>query len=542
MWDTRFDERDVKEIRTKTTTYLGVGAIAKIDDIAADLKARGIDSILCVTGGHSYKLTGAWDYVTAACAKHGIRISLYDKVTPNPTTDSIDEAAALGRSPEAKAVLCIGGGSPIDAGKSAAIILANPGKTAEELYTFAFTPTKAVPIVVVNLTHGTGSEVNRFAVASITKHNHKPAIAYDCLYPLFSIDDPGLMIKLSPKQTRYVSIDSVNHVIEAATAVTANPLSILLAGETIRLVAEYLPKSIVKGNPNFYYRAFAPLLFVFYILLYPIVWLTTVVSYVILRLFGCRMKRQAPAADFNRTDLESLIEGSTEVQHDEENEIKLFQNALDFADLRVRDCMVPRIDVEAVELSTSVEELTRRFVESKYSRIFVWEGSIDNIVGYVNSKSLFRQPADLRKVLMTAYFVPETMPLQALLEHFIKHRSYIAVVIDEFGGTAGIISLEDVLEQIFGEIEDEHDEQDMIEKQVDENEYVFSCRLEVKYLNERYGLGIEESREYDTLAGYIISHLDGIPSAGQSLTVDGLEIRVLRTTRSRIELARVRRL
>ena len=232
MWDTRFDERDVKEIRTKTTTYLGVGAIAKIDDIAADLKARGIDSILCVTGGHSYKLTGAWDYVTAACAKHGIRISLYDKVTPNPTTDSIDEAAALGRSADAKAVLCIGGGSPIDAGKSAAIILANPGKTAEELYTFAFTPTKAVPIVVVNLTHGTGSEVNRFAVASITKHNHKPAIAYDCLYPLFSIDDPGLMIKLSPKQTRYVSIDSVNHVIEAATAVTANPLSILLAGET----------------------------------------------------------------------------------------------------------------------------------------------------------------------------------------------------------------------------------------------------------------------------------------------------------------------
>lgn len=143
---------------------------------------------------------------------------------------------------------CQGRTLPIDAGKSAAIILANPGKTAEELYTFAFTPTKAVPIVVVNLTHGTGSEVNRFAVASITKHNHKPAIAYDCLYPLFSIDDPGLMIKLSPKQTRYVSIDSVNHVIEAATAVTANPLSILLAGETIRLVAEYLPKAL--ANPE----------------------------------------------------------------------------------------------------------------------------------------------------------------------------------------------------------------------------------------------------------------------------------------------------
>lgn len=248
MWDDRFNECDVKEIRTKTTAYLGVGAIAKIDGILGELKTRGIDSLLCVTGGHSYKLTGAWDHVTAACTKHDIRITLYDKVTPNPTTDAIDEAAALGQANNAQAVLCIGGGSPIDAGKSAAILLANPGVTAEAIYTFAFTPTKAAPIVVINLTHGTGSEVNRFAVASITKLNYKPAIAYDCLYPLYSIDDPGLMTKLSPKQTRYVSIDAVNHVIEAATAVTANPLSILLAEETIRLVAKHLPKAI--ANPE----------------------------------------------------------------------------------------------------------------------------------------------------------------------------------------------------------------------------------------------------------------------------------------------------
>ncbi len=316
----------------------------------------------------------------------------------------------------------------------------------------------------------------------------------------------------------------------------------LISTVIIIFVAEFLPKSIVKGNPNFYYRTFAPVLYIFYILLYPIVWLTTIISYLILRLFGCRIRVQPPVPDFNRTDLESLIEGTAEVPHDEENEIKLFQNALDFADLRVRDCMVPRVDIEAVEVSTSVEELTQRFVESKYSRIFVWEGSIDNIVGYVNSKSLFRRPKDLKSVLMTARFVPETMPLQSLLEHFIKHRSYIAVVIDEFGGTAGIISLEDVLEQIFGEIEDEHDIQDLVEKRIGENEYVFSCRLEVKYLNEHYGLGIPESRDYDTLAGFILSHLEGIPSAGQMLSVDGLEIRVLRTTRSRIELARVKRL
>lgn len=248
MWDDRFNEAAVKEIRTKTTAYLGVGAIAKTDAILADLKSRGIDSLLCVTGGHSYKLTGAWDHVTEACARHGIRTALYDKVTPNPTTDAIDEAAALGRETGAQAVLCIGGGSPIDAGKSAAILLANPGVTADEIYTFAFTPTKAVPIVVINLTHGTGSEVNRFAVASITRLNYKPAIAYDCLYPLYSIDDPELMTKLSPKQTRYVSIDAVNHVIEAATAVTANPLSVLLAEETIRLVAKHLPAALT--NPE----------------------------------------------------------------------------------------------------------------------------------------------------------------------------------------------------------------------------------------------------------------------------------------------------
>lgn len=243
MWDAEFNEWEVREIRTKTTAYLGAGAIEKLDDIAAELKARGISKLLCVTGGRSYKLTGAWDHVQKACAKHGLTTTLYDKVTPNPTTDSIDEAAELGRSAGVQAVLCIGGGSPIDAGKSAAILLANPGRTGEELYTYQFTPTKAVPIVVINLTHGTGSEVNRFAVASITKLNYKPAIAYDCIYPLFSIDDPALMTKLSPKQTRYVSIDAVNHVVEAATTTVANPLAILLAEETIRLVAKYLPKA-----------------------------------------------------------------------------------------------------------------------------------------------------------------------------------------------------------------------------------------------------------------------------------------------------------
>ena len=237
----------------------------------------------------------------------------------------------------------------------------------------------------------------------------------------------------------------------------------------IIFVAEFLPKSIFRNNPNFYYRTFAPAIYFFYIVLYPVARLTTLVSHGILRLLGRRVKEQGPDLRFDRSDLASLLDANNAESHPHDgdnNEIKLFQNALDFADLRVRDCMVPRVDVEAVDIeNTTIEQLTARFVETMYSRIFVWEKSIDNIVGYVNSKSLFTRPASLSEVMM-----------------------------------------------------------------------------EVKYLNEKYGLGIEESREYDTLAGFVIYHYEGIPAAGEVVTVGELEVKILRTTRSRIELARVRRI
>lgn len=308
--------------------------------------------------------------------------------------------------------------------------------------------------------------------------------------------------------------------------------------------AEFLPKSVFRNNPNFYYRALAPVIYFFYLLLYPIARFTTLISHGILRLTGRRVEERKTTHSFDREDLASLLDtNSSEPRPEPDNELKLFQNALDFADLRVRDCMVPRVDVEAVDFDdTTIERLTARFVDSKYSRIFVWRKSIDNIIGYINSKSLFTRPASISDVMMQVNFVPETMPLQLVLQNFIKHRTNIAVVIDEFGGTAGVISLEDVLEQIFGEIEDEHDVPDLTEKQVGPDEYVLSCRLEVKYLNEKYGLGIEESREYDTLAGFIIFNYEGIPTAGETVFVGGLQVRILRTTRSRIELARVRKL
>ena len=308
--------------------------------------------------------------------------------------------------------------------------------------------------------------------------------------------------------------------------------------------AEFLPKSVFRNNPNFYYRALAPVIYFFYLLLYPIARLTTLISHGILRLTGRRVEERTTTHSFDREDLASRLDtNSSEPRPEPDNELKLFQNALDFADLRVRDCMVPRVDVEAVDIDdTTIEQLTARFVDSKYSRIFVWRKSIDNIIGYINSKSLFTRPAGISDVMMQVNFVPETMPLQLVLQNFIKHRTNIAVVIDEFGGTAGVISLEDVLEQIFGEIEDEHDVPDLTEKQVGPDEYVLSCRLEVKYLNEKYGLGIEESREYDTLAGFIIFNYEGIPTAGETVFVGGLQVRILRTTRSRIDLARVRKL
>lgn len=306
---------------------------------------------------------------------------------------------------------------------------------------------------------------------------------------------------------------------------------------------EFLPKSMFGQNPNFYYRLFAPVIFLFYIILYPIAKFTTLLSHAILHLVGCKTQGEQAEQEFDRSDLQHLLDSNTsDEQHESENEIKIFQNALDFADLRVRDCMVPRVDVEAVDAdNTSIEQITARFVETKYSRIFVWHNSIDNIVGYVNSKSLFQNPQTIKQVTIDVLTVPETMPLQALLERMTKLKTNVAVVIDEFGGTAGIISMEDVLEQIFGEIEDEHDVPDLTEKQISDSEWVLSCRLEVKYLNERYDLGIEESKEYDTLAGLIIYHLEGIPSSGDVVRIGDLEFRILLTSRSRLELARVRR-
>lgn len=262
MWEKNIDINEITEIRSRTTCYLGVGAISKIDYICSKLKEQGVGKLIVLSGRRAYASTGAWGHVESALKKNGIDYLLYNKVTPNPTVDEVDEAVRQGRDFGAQAVIGIGGGSPIDASKTTAILLAYPDRNARDVYEFKFTPEKAVPIVAINLTHGTGTEVDRFAVVTIPEKQFKPAIAYDCVYPMFAIDDPQLMTGLPKNQTIYVSVDAVNHVVEASTSKVRSPYTVNLAKETVELVAKYLPEAI-KDPSNLearYYLLYASMI------------------------------------------------------------------------------------------------------------------------------------------------------------------------------------------------------------------------------------------------------------------------------------------
>ena len=248
MWDKEIAIDQIRAITLKGKIFFGVGAITRIEEIVNELKAEGVESFLVVTGKNAYISSGAWEVIESVMLSKGVKFAVYSGVTPNPTAEQVDTAVEVGRSINASAVIGIGGGSAIDAAKSAAIMMKYPEHKCADLYEYTFTPSEALPVVAVNLTHGTGTECNRFAVVSIPEKNYKPAIAYELIYPRYAIDDPALMTGLSEAQTRYVSIDAMNHVIEAATSRSANPLSIQLAAETIRLVTEYLP--LAEKNPK----------------------------------------------------------------------------------------------------------------------------------------------------------------------------------------------------------------------------------------------------------------------------------------------------
>lgn len=315
----------------------------------------------------------------------------------------------------------------------------------------------------------------------------------------------------------------------------------IISTVVIIFAGEFIPKTVVRFNPNFYYRIFAVPIYIIYIVLYPIAKFSTLLSALILRICGIKKDQSSRINVFDRNDLASLIDESSDVENENETDkdIKLFQNALDFSDLTVRDCMVQRIDIEAVDTDCTIPELTERFTDTNFSRLLVYEGNIDNVIGYVNTKSLFREPSSIKDIIKPIDYVTESMLAQKLLTVFIKKHHSVAVVIDEFGGTAGMVTIEDVLEEIFGEIEDEHDSHDNVDKKISDNEFLLSGRLEVDYLNEKYGLDIPESEDYDTLAGYVIFNYQGIPAAGETIEIDDKKIKVLRSTSSKLELVRL---
>jgi CBS domain containing-hemolysin-like protein len=314
----------------------------------------------------------------------------------------------------------------------------------------------------------------------------------------------------------------------------------LVATIIILFTAEFLPKTIFRARANRLLRFFsAPFLFLFS-LLYPVTWFVVKLSDFLLRKIlkspGTTQLRQRV---FSKVDLNNLVEENLDSPHSVESpeqEIKLFQNALDFSNVRLRDCMIPRTEIEAVPAETTLTELRDRFIETGYSRILIFDEDIDHITGYVHHSDLFRNPADIRSILRKVTLVTESMQANKLLTRMLHLRQNLAVVIDEFGGTAGLVTTEDILEEIFGEIEDEHDAPQEIEKKTGENEYTFSARLEIDYLNEAYDLDLPVSDEYETLAGLILFHYNSFPRVNETIRIEQFTFRILRSSRKKIDL------
>lgn len=317
----------------------------------------------------------------------------------------------------------------------------------------------------------------------------------------------------------------------------------IVATALVLVTGEFLPKSIFRVNPNFWLSIFSPLLLFFYIILYPITLLATSLSFGIMRLMGIKINPLANENAFSRVDLNYLVHESfenTEHKQDVDNEVKIFQNALDFSKVKLRDCLVPRTEIVALDYNVDLETLKQTFIETGFSKIPIYKENIDNIIGYIHSSEMFQHQNDWREHINQIPIVPENMAAQKLMKIFLKEKKSIAVVVDEFGGTAGIVTLEDIMEEIFGEIEDEHDTHDYVAEKVGEDEYVFSGRLEVKEINEKFHLNLRESDAYDTIAGFILYHHQHFPKLNESIQIDNYTFKCIKITNNRIELVKMK--
>ena len=333
--------------------------------------------------------------------------------------------------------------------------------------------------------------------------------------------------------------ESIRSALGNGSEATVLLIQTLISTLIILLTAEFLPKTIFRINPNNSLRLFSVPILIFYVLLFPVTILTIGISNITMR-YLLRIRPDNPSKEpvFSKVDLDHFVT-TQQIEQDkggeEPEDLKIFKNALEFSGLKIRDCMIPRTDLIALEEETSVEDLARRFVDTGLSRILIYKETIDNVIGYVNSKDLFKKPDRIKTLLKPIQIVPEALPVNKLLTGFIKDGKNIAVVVDEFGGTSGIITTEDIIEEIVGEIEDEHDSSDLMEKQLDELRYLLSGRLEIDYLNEKYLLAIPNSEEYETLAGYIIYNYESIPEKNTTVSIDNYLITITNVSSNRIE-------
>jgi CBS domain containing-hemolysin-like protein len=329
-------------------------------------------------------------------------------------------------------------------------------------------------------------------------------------------------------------------------------LDTLLSTVVVLFTGEFLPKTIFKNTPNTMLTVFAIPAWLCYVILYPISRLATLLSKGLLRLVGIRMARENEEREFTKVDLDYLVQTSIDNAGDEDligEEVKIFQNALDFSETKVRDCMVPRTEIDAVEDTATIEELKQTFIESGHSKIIVYHEDIDHIIGYIHSSDMFRldNSAEANSSLFTLHssllreisFVPETMLASRLMKQLMQQKRSLAIVVDEFGGTSGLVSLEDIMEEITGEIEDEHDSTNHVAKQLSDHEFILSARLEISKINEQFDLSLPESDEYMTLGGLILHVYQSFPKLNEVVKFGDFEFKIVKNTATKIELVRL---
>lgn len=317
-------------------------------------------------------------------------------------------------------------------------------------------------------------------------------------------------------------------------------LQTIMSTILVLILAEFLPKAVVQLNPNGFLKIMAFPLLLVYILLYVPTFLVLGMSNAFLRIL--RVENETQEKVFSKVDLEHYVDDLNQRINEEEefgNEMQILKNALSFDSVKARDCMIPRTDIVSMDVEDTIDNLRKRFIDTGLSKIIIYRENIDNVIGYVHSFEMFKSPKAIKQILLPINFVPESIPGKELLELFAEKSGNVAVVVDEYGGTSGIVTIEDVIEEIFGEIEDEHDREEWVEQDLGDGEYLFSARVEIDYLIQEYEFDLEESEEYETLGGLVIHELESIPSAGTKLVLDGMSIIIEEVSDHRIDLVRI---